>query len=110
MIFTGWRKTGQLDLEAIEMATRSAAHQIGASVLSRLLSLSEPVPSQVACRCGHPARYHDTRPKQLTTVVGDVCFQRAYYVCSRCHQGQSRVRATGNSTWKALPIRPGCAA
>ena len=89
VIFSGWRKTGKLDLEAVEMVTRSAAHHIGASVLSQILSLSEPVPEEVACRCGHQARYHDTRPKQLQTVVGRVRFERAYYHCPHCHQGQS---------------------
>lgn len=89
VICTGRRKTEQLDLEAIEMATRSAAHQIGARVLSRLLSLSGPIPSQVACRCGHQAQYHDTRPKQLTTAVGEVRYQRAYYRCPHCRRGQS---------------------
>ncbi len=89
MIFTGWRKTGQLDLEAIETTTRKASHHIGARVLSRLLSRSEPAPSQVACRCGHHAQYHDTRPKQLTTAVGKVRYQRAYYRCPHCRRGQS---------------------
>ena len=89
VIFTGWRKTGKLDLEAVETATRTAAHHIGATVLGELLSLSEPVPSQVACRCGRQAQYHDTRPKQLQTVVGRVRFERAYYRCQHCHRGQS---------------------
>jgi len=89
VIFTGWRKTGKLDLEAVETATRTAAHHIGATVLGELLSLSEPVPRNVVCRCGHQAQHHDTRPKQLLTVVGEVRFQRAYYLCPHCRQGQS---------------------
>ena len=89
VIFTGWRKTGKLDLEAVETATRTAAHHIGATVLGELLSLSEPVPRNVVCQCGHQAQYHDTRPKQLTTAVGEVRYERAYYLCPHCHQGQS---------------------
>lgn len=89
VIFTGWRKTGKLDLEAVETATRTAAHHIGATVLGELLSLSEPVPRNVVCQCGHQAQYHDTRPKQLQTVLGRVRFERAYYRCQHCHRGQS---------------------
>ena len=89
VIFTGWRKSGQLDLEAVEMATRAAMHRAGAVVLSELLSCSEVAPREVPCACGEPAHYHDTRPKQLTTVMGPVRFERAYYVCPHCRQGQS---------------------
>jgi hypothetical protein len=71
------------------MATRAAMHRAGAAVLGELLSSSETAPRQVPCGCGEQATYHDSRPKQLTTVVGEVCFQRAYYVCPRCRQGQS---------------------
>lgn len=89
VILRGRRHGGRLDLEAVEMATRAALHRAGAAVLSELLSSSEAAPRQVPCRRGAPAPLHDTRPKQLTTVVGEVCFERAYYVCSRCRQGQS---------------------
>lgn len=64
-------------------------HRAGAAVLSELLSGSESATGRVPCRCGHQAQPHDTRPKQLTTVVGEVRYQRAYYVCPHCHQGQS---------------------
>jgi hypothetical protein len=43
----------------------------------------------VSCRCGHPARYHQMRPKQLLTVLGRLEIERAYYRCPHCHQGQS---------------------
>jgi hypothetical protein len=88
-IFTGWRKTGRLDLESVEWATRVAMHQAGAAVLSQLLSRSEDAAPTVPCGCGHPARYHDRRPKQLLTLVGPVPWERAYYRCPHCHHGQS---------------------
>ena len=71
------------------MATRTSMHQAGTAVLSALLTISADHPSRVACRCGQQARYHDTRPKKLLTVVGEVEFERAYYRCPRCHHGQS---------------------
>ena len=64
-------------------------HRAGAAVLSELLSSSEAAPPQAPCVCGQQAPCHDTRPKQLTTVVGEVRFERAYYVCSACGRGQS---------------------
>ena len=39
-IFTGLRKTGHVDLEAIEMLVRSAMHQAEATVLTELLQFS----------------------------------------------------------------------
>ncbi len=36
-----------------------------------------------------PARFHEMRSKQLTTVVGPVTIHRPYYLCAHCHQGQS---------------------
>jgi Uncharacterised protein family (UPF0236) len=42
-----------------------------------------------ACACGAEAHYHDQRRRQLLTVLGPVEFERAYYVCPHCHQGQS---------------------
>jgi hypothetical protein len=89
VIFADWRKNGTLDLEAVEMATRTAMHRAGAAVLSELLAGSEAPERAVPCACGHSAQYHDTRPKQLQTAVGRVRYQRAYYRCPHCHQGQS---------------------
>lgn len=89
VIFAAQRKRGGVDLEAIEMLVRSSMHQAGASALSQLLSVPPEQPAEAACLCGHAARYHDTRPKQLVTVLGPVSMERAYYVCSHCGRGQA---------------------
>lgn len=54
VIFNDHRKTGFLDLEAIEMAVRSAMHQAGAAALSKLLQFPVPVAGQrmIPCSCG----------------------------------------------------------
>lgn len=88
MVFRDWRKSGQLDLEAVEMALRGAMHRAGAAALGQLLSLPSKAAEGVACGCGKTARYHDTRPKQLLTVLGPVQIERAYYRCPDCEQGQ----------------------
>lgn len=46
LIFSERGKTGGLDLEAIEMAMRSAMHQAGAAALSELLQFDPPGPEQ----------------------------------------------------------------
>ncbi len=89
VIFTGWRKSGQLDLEAVEMAVRGAMHRAGALAVGHLLSQDRAHPKRVACGCGGAARFHSTRPKRLLTALGPLAFERAYYVCPGCHQGQS---------------------
>ena len=71
------------------MLVRGSMHRAGAEILGRLLSQSSGESGQTPCACGHAAHYHDTRPKQLLTALGPVRFQRSYYVCPRCHQGQS---------------------
>jgi hypothetical protein len=87
VIFTGWRKTGTVDLEAVEMALRGAMHRAGAAALGRLLSLDTDPAARAACSCGGQARWHSLRSRQLLTAVGEVNFQRAYYVCPDCHSG-----------------------
>ncbi len=90
VIFNGRRKTGHLDLEAIEMAVRSAMHQAGATALTKLLQLPTPADDQrtVPCSCGHLAVYRELRAKPVLTAVGKVEVSRPYYLCPRCHTGQ----------------------
>jgi hypothetical protein len=79
-----------LDLEALEMAVRSALHRAGAAALTKLLQF--PVPStdqhQIACACGHQAHYRELRSKSVLTVVGASEVSRPYYLCPHCHTGQ----------------------
>jgi hypothetical protein len=91
VIFAAHRKTGLLDLEAMEMAVRSAMHHAGATMLSKLLQF--PVPSDdqrtLPCPCGHQASYRELRSKPVLTVLGPVTVSRPYYLCAHCHRGQS---------------------
>ena len=83
-------KTGAVDLEALEMAVRSAMHRAGAGVLSELLQFPAPAAEQrsLACGCGHEAHYREQRTKPVLTAVGTVTISRPYYLCPRCHTGQ----------------------
>jgi hypothetical protein len=87
-VFTGLRKTGHLDLEAVEMLIRSAMHRAGAGILTELLRLPEPEQRTIACACGQQARYRELRRKAILTAVGQVEVSRPYYLCSHCHHGQ----------------------
>jgi hypothetical protein len=89
MVFADLRKQGGVDLEALEMATRSAMHRAGASVIEQLLNAGAPVEPEAACGCGRQARFHQMRPKQILTALGQIGIARAYYICNHCHQGHS---------------------
>ena len=90
MVFQGCRKTGRVDLEALETAVRSAMHRAGAAALSELLHFPVPAADQrsIPCRCGHQAVYQELRSKPVLTAVGEATVSRPYYLCPHCHQGQ----------------------
>jgi uncharacterized protein UPF0236 len=90
VVFQRRRKTGRLDLEATEMAMRSALHRAGAAALSELLQFPAPAADQraIPCACGEQAHYHERRAKPVLTAVGPVEVSRPYYVCPHCHAGQ----------------------
>jgi hypothetical protein len=90
VIFQGRRKTGRLDLEATEMALRSAMHHAGATAFSELLRFPIPAAEQrsIPCACGHRAGYQELRSKPVLTAVGEVTVSRPYYLCTHCHRGQ----------------------
>ena len=46
LLFSEQRNRGSLDLEAVEMAIRSAMHRAGASTLSQLLQFEAPGPER----------------------------------------------------------------
>jgi hypothetical protein len=90
VIFQDRRKSGRLDLEAVEMAVRSAMHRAGAGALTELLRFAVPHAAQrnLSCRCGQRAHYRELRTKPVLTAVGKAEVSRPYYVCSHCHTGQ----------------------
>jgi hypothetical protein len=90
VIFQDRRKTGGLDLEAIEMAVRSALHHAGATALTELLQFAAPTADRrnIPCGCGHQAHYQELRSKPILTAVGEVHVSRPYYLCPHCHRGQ----------------------
>jgi hypothetical protein len=73
----------------MEMATRAAAHHLGAKIVESLFNAPAEFGREVPCPCGQKARFHQMRPKQLLTILGPITIQRPYYVCPACRSGQS---------------------
>jgi len=89
IILGDWHKTGTMDLEAVETPVRDSMHHAGAMAMQRLLGMPAPHDRQASCGCGQQDRYHETRPKQILTMLAPVVYDRAYYLCPSCHQGHS---------------------
>ena len=87
VVFADRRKSGKLDLEAVEQATRDALHQAGAGLLETLLNEQPASESQQSCACGKQARNAGKRSKKLLTMLGEVVVERPYYHCNRCRAG-----------------------
>ena len=90
VLFAGCRKTGSLDLEAVEMMARAAMHRVAAAGLTELLKFPVPSAEQrtVPCSCGHMAHYQELRSRFVLTAVGKVSVSRPYYMCPNCNNGQ----------------------
>jgi len=71
------------------MSIRAATHQMGAKILQELLQTTGSFERERPCRCGQKARFQELRSRFVLTAVGSVRFQRPYYLCCSCHQGQS---------------------
>ena len=87
-MFAARRKDAGTDLEATERGARGGMHRAGSLSLAELPNRQD-APAASPCRCGEQARYHDRRDRQLPTALGEVKFERAYYVCPQCGQGHA---------------------
>jgi hypothetical protein len=76
-------------LSEMERRTRELLVRVGQFLLGAWLMIQEgPYPAQrIACPCGSEAQYLSKREAVLFTVLGQVVYRRAYYVCAHCHRG-----------------------
>ena len=90
VVFNDRRRTGRLDLEAVEMAMRSSMHHAGAAAISKLLQFEAPSTTQriLACPCGQHAHYRELRTKTILTAAGSAEVSHPYFLCPHCHHGQ----------------------
>src|SRR5207249_4894150 len=82
-------RLGHLDLEASEMAIRTAMHQMGGVLLEKLLNSDGGGyrGAHLDCSQGHAAEFVGYRDKEILTVVSSVEARRAYYHCQECQSG-----------------------
>ena len=86
------------DFERLETAVRRQALGLAARLVERRLNAdrSDRAGATLPCACGARASYAGRRAKTVTTVLGDLRLERAYYRCARCGTGfHPRDRALG---------------
>jgi hypothetical protein len=77
-------------LGVLEDAMRAAPASAGAALLQAVLDQQDDGyagPHAGCARCGGQAVYAGSRPKAVTTVLGAVTLQRAWYHCAACKRG-----------------------
>ena len=97
-------KTGQpKSLSEMERNIRHMLLKLGQFLLSAWLALQEnayPAESSPCPQCGEPASYQFKRSAILLTLLGQVEYSRAYYLCAACQQGHCPLD-------QKLGLRPG---
>jgi len=76
-------------LGVLEDAMRAALATAGAALLQAVLDQQDDgyAGPHAACGCGGQAVYAGSRPKAITTVLGEVTLRRAWYHCAACKGG-----------------------
>jgi hypothetical protein len=72
------------------MAIRAAMHQMGGTLLEKLLNANGGgyQGAHIDCGHGHQAEFVEYRGKEILTVLSAVELARAYYHCATCHSGK----------------------
>lgn len=76
-------------LSEMERSTREMLLKLGQYMMGAWLTMQEeqyPVDTK-PCACGEKAAYQFQREGTLLTIVGQVSYRRAYYLCPVCHEG-----------------------
>lgn len=79
-----------IDLESMEFGLRQAVLSAGARLLENMLTgVGSGRREQVLrCDCGGRVQSAGQKSKRIKTVLGDVHFQRSFYICESCRSGQ----------------------
>lgn len=85
-----WMQAEPHSLAEVEQHVLRLFKELAASLVAALCSLAAPSqpPRTIACPCGALARFQRLRNAQVTTLLGPLSIQRAYYLCPSCGQGQ----------------------
>src|SRR5919204_4868779 len=87
----GEKMAGKQDLTEMEGMMRELVKEAANVGMQRVLEHGEETygSREVLCPCGQKAQFVSKRSAVLWTVFGKVDYQRRYYLCPKCHQGQS---------------------
>ena len=84
-------RTGQpRSLSEMERNIRTMLLKVGQFLLSSWIALQEsstPIEAVGCPHCGAQAQYRCKREGTLLTILGQVSYKRAYYLCPACQQG-----------------------
>lgn len=83
--------TEKQGINEMEQMLRKLVKEAAGLGLQRAIEQGEEryAEKEVACPCGEQAKFVSKREAVLWTVFGKVNYQRRYYLCAECHQGQS---------------------
>jgi hypothetical protein len=83
----------QPDLNEMEGMMRELVKEAAKVGLRQAIEQDEEIcgSREVICTCGQQAQFVSKRSAVIWTVFGKVDYQRRYYLCPNCHQGQSPV-------------------
>src|SRR5512145_293426 len=89
----GERLVGQPDVNKLEGMMRELVKEAASVGLQQAIEQGEETcgSREVLCSCGQKAQFVSKRSAVVWTVFGKVDYQRRYYLCPNCHQGQSPV-------------------
>ena len=78
-------------INELEQIMRELVREAAGLGIRQALEQSEEryASKEVVCQCGEKAKFVSKREAVLWTVFGKVGYQRRYYLCAKCHQGQS---------------------
>lgn len=102
-----WRdreKAGHLDLESLEIHIRGSMHEVGGTILGKLLNSDggDYRGRTLPCEQGHVFEFKGYQNKEILTVLGSVSIQRAYYYDETCGRGycpKDRVLNVEGTSW-----------
>ena len=85
------KMAGQQGINEMERMMRELVKEAANVGLQRAIEQGEETcgSREVICACGQKAQFVSKRSAVLWTVFGKVVYQRRYYLCPKCHQGQS---------------------
>ena len=107
IVTLSWRdrqRVGHLDLESLEIHIRTVMHEVGSTMLEKLLNSDggDYRGRILPCEQGHSFEFKEYRYKKVLTVLGPVTIQRAYYYDEKCDQGycpKDRVLDIEETSW-----------